>query len=295
MRIAPIDIAHKTFGRKMMGLDGDEVIEFLRDVADQMEEVIRERNSLKEAVREKDLAIMEYRERDQTLKSTIETATKMSEGIRQEAEREARLVMQDAQQKAELIVADARDSLKRIYQEISELKRSRMQFDASLRSLLHAHLAMLDQSHSMVPDPMMTVGRASAANAAAASQNSTNTQTPAPSPMAAAYAAAQQSARTQAAVQAPVSKTAHQGSLAQHDSATNSVANSAVNPYASANQQQAGGYSMSVPPVPIAPSAGPRAGHSVTPAQTQASNSQSATAGHSSIPRMPRPTQTLPK
>lgn len=159
MRIAPIDIAHKTFNRKVMGLDTDEVMEFLRDVADQMEEIIRERNSLKEALREKDFSIAEYRERDETLRSTITTATKMSDQIRQDAEREAKLIVQDAHQKADLIVADARDSLKRIYSEISELKRSRLQFDSSLRSLLHAHLSMLDQSHTMLPDPHMTVGR----------------------------------------------------------------------------------------------------------------------------------------
>jgi cell division initiation protein len=166
MKIAPIDIAHKTFSRKMMGLDPEEVIDFLRDVADQMEEIIRERNSLKEALREKEFAIMEYRERDETLKSTIQTATKMSDQIRLDTEREAKLILHDAQQKAELIVADARDSLKRIYSEISELKRSRMQFDASLRSLLHAHLSMLDQGHSMLPDPQLTTHRPGAHAAA---------------------------------------------------------------------------------------------------------------------------------
>ena len=30
MRIAPIDITHKTFGRKMMGCDPEEVMDFLR-------------------------------------------------------------------------------------------------------------------------------------------------------------------------------------------------------------------------------------------------------------------------
>ncbi len=162
MRIAPIDIAHKTFNRKVMGLDADEVMDFLRDVADQMEEIVRERNALKEALREKELSIAEYRDRDETLKSTITTAAKMSDQIRQDSEREAKLIVQDAHQKADLIVADARDSLKRIYSEISELKRSRLQFDSSLRSLLHAHLAMLDQSHTMIPDPQITVGRPAA-------------------------------------------------------------------------------------------------------------------------------------
>ena len=166
MRITPIDIAHKTFSRKVMGLDGEEVTEFLRDIADQMEEIVRERNSLKEALRDKELAISEYRDRDESLKGTLMTATRMTEQIRQDAEREAQLIVQDAHQKAEIIVADARDSLKRIYQEISELKRSRMQFDASLRSLLHAHLAMLDQAHTMIPDPQITVGRPAAAHPA---------------------------------------------------------------------------------------------------------------------------------
>ncbi len=287
MRIAPIDIAHKTFGRKMMGLDGDEVIEFLRDVADQMEEIIRERNSLKESVREKDLAIIEYRERDQTLKSTIETATKMSEGIRQEAEREARLVMQDAHQKAELIVADARDSLKRIYQEISELKRSRMQFDASLRSLLHAHLAMLDQSHSMVLDPTVTVGRPPAPTASGTNMSSaaTHSQNVGSSP--ASYAPPQQGVRQQAAVQAPVSSKSQHQAPVSHEASANS--------YAPSNQT---GYSMSLPSTPGMPPAGSRVSNSgAATSSSQAPTGGQATQGNAStsMARMPRPTQTLPK
>ncbi len=152
MRIAPIDIAHKNFSKKFMGFDSEEVIEFLREMADQMEELIRERNSLKETLREKELNILEYRERDETLKTTITTATRMAEQIRIDAEREAKLIMHDANQKAEMIVKDARDSLKRIYQEVGEMKRARIQFEANLRSIAQAHLAMLDQSHQIMPD-----------------------------------------------------------------------------------------------------------------------------------------------
>ena len=59
MRIAPIDIAHKNFSKKFMGFDSEEVIEFLREMADQMEELIRDRNSLKETLREKELNILQ--------------------------------------------------------------------------------------------------------------------------------------------------------------------------------------------------------------------------------------------
>lgn len=155
MKIAPIDIAHKTFTRKMMGLDQDEVMTFLRHVADEMEQLVRERNSLREAMREKELSILEYRERDELLKNTITTATKMSEKLQQDAERESRLIISDAKQQAEMIVRDARDSLRRIFQEITDLKKIRLQFENSIRAIVGSHLTMLDQGHKMMPDPMI--------------------------------------------------------------------------------------------------------------------------------------------
>lgn len=153
MKIAPIDIAHKQFTRRMMGLDQDEVLDFLRQIADEMESLIRDRNNLRESLREKELAILEYRERDELLKSTITTATKMSDKIQQDAERESRLILNDARQQGDMIVRDARDSLKKMFQEITDLKRVRMQYENNLRALVQAHLAMIDQGHKIMPDP----------------------------------------------------------------------------------------------------------------------------------------------
>lgn len=153
MKIAPIDIAHKTFERKLMGLDGEAVQQFLKAVADQMEEIIRERNNLKEALREKELSILEYKERDESLKQTIATATRMSERIQVDAEREAQLILTDAHQKAEAMMRDSRDSLKRIYQEMADMKKVRMQFEQNLKTLIKAHLELIDQSHQWLPSP----------------------------------------------------------------------------------------------------------------------------------------------
>lgn len=156
MKIAPIDIAHKTFGRKMMGLDQHEVMDFLKALSQEMESIIREKNQLKESLRERELAITEYRERDNLLKSTITTAQKMSEKIQTDAEREAKLILQDAEQKADAIQREARDSLKRIYQEISELKKVRMQFEHNLRALVQSHLTMMEQAQKVMPNPSLS-------------------------------------------------------------------------------------------------------------------------------------------
>jgi len=155
MRIAPIDIAHKTFHRKMMGFDPDEVMDFMRMVSEELESVIKERNQLKEQLREREMSISEYRERDELLKSTITTATRMSEKMQVDAEREAKLIIHDANQKGEMIVRESRDSLKRIYQEINDLKRVRMQFENNIKAMIQSHLTMLDQAQKIMPNPMI--------------------------------------------------------------------------------------------------------------------------------------------
>lgn len=172
MRITPIDIAHKTFGKKMLGLDAEEVMDFLSLVASQMESLMHERNSLKEALREKDLSLAEYKERDKMLKDTIATASQMSERMRQDSEREAKLIVADAQQKAEMVVRDSRDSLKKMYQEITELKRARMQFEANLKALVQAHLSLLEQGEKYMPSmqlPNLNVSEAAAPRTTAVS------------------------------------------------------------------------------------------------------------------------------
>jgi len=127
-----------------------------------MEEIIRERNALKEALRQKEMSLMDYKERDESLKSTIQTAAKMSDGIRADAEREAKLIVGDAQQKSDMILKDSRDQLKRVYQEIADLKRLRMQFEVNLRTICQSHIQMIDQSHMSVPDPQVNLAQAQA-------------------------------------------------------------------------------------------------------------------------------------
>jgi cell division initiation protein len=151
MKHYPSEIATKTFERKMMGYDPEEVSDFLNVVAAQLDALIQERNSLREALKEKELSLLEYKDRDQVLKATINSASQMAEKMRGDAERESKLIINDAQQKAELITRDAKDSLKKVYTEIAEIKRARMQFEANLKAMVQAHLSLLDQGQQFMP------------------------------------------------------------------------------------------------------------------------------------------------
>lgn len=151
MKHYPKEIANKTFEKKMMGYDPDEVSDYLNVVGAQMEALMQERNSLRDALKEKELSLLEYKDRDQVLKAAITTASQMTEKMRLDAERESKLILSDAQQKAEMITRDAKDSLRKSYQDIAELKKIKMQFEANLKAMTQAHLSLLEQSDSFMP------------------------------------------------------------------------------------------------------------------------------------------------
>lgn len=151
MKHYPAEVANKSFERKMMGYDPDEVADYLTVIAAQMDALLQERNALREALKEKELSLLEYKERDQVLKTTITSASQMAEKMRADAEREAKLIINDANQKAELITRDAKDSLKKVFSEIGNLKRTRMQFEANLKAMVQAHLSLLEQGEHFMP------------------------------------------------------------------------------------------------------------------------------------------------
>jgi cell division initiation protein len=151
MKITPQEIVCKTFPKKMLGVDETAVMSFLQEVSVGFENLIRENNILKETLKEKMTLIAENNLKSNSLQSTIQSASTMADKYRTDAERESRFIIADAQQKAEMIVRDAKDSLKKLYNDIAELKKARLQFEANMRALTQAHLSLLDQSQTYLP------------------------------------------------------------------------------------------------------------------------------------------------
>jgi len=145
MKITPMEIHQKRLSKKLMGYDPKEVDAFLAEIAAHLEQIISERNSLREAAREKELRLIEHKEREQALQNTIQTAALMAEKMREDAQREAKLILNDATQKSEAITRDAKDNLRKMYSEISDIKRIRLQFESSFKALMNAHLSLIDE------------------------------------------------------------------------------------------------------------------------------------------------------
>lgn len=155
MKYYPKEIAVKTFDRKMMGYDPEQVEDYLVALAAQMEALLQDNTYLKSTLKDKELDLIQYKQRDQLLQDTMTQATQANEKIKSEADRQAQIIIKEADQKAEMITHDAKESLRKIYSEITELKKIKMQFEANLKAMAQAHLSLLDQTETFMPKMRM--------------------------------------------------------------------------------------------------------------------------------------------
>ncbi|MBP1727970.1 MAG: putative cell division protein DivIVA [Deltaproteobacteria bacterium] len=144
MNITPLDIQQQQFKGKMLGgLDPHDVDAFLQMVAAEMESLIRENTELKEQARKVALHLEELSQREVTLRDTMLAAQKVTEEMKANAQKEAKLVVSEAELRGERIVAEAENRLLQLNSQIHEVRRLKLQLETNLKSVLEAHLKML--------------------------------------------------------------------------------------------------------------------------------------------------------
>lgn len=144
MKITPIDIQQQQFKGKMFnGLDPDDVDAFLQTVAGEMENLVRENNELKEMQARHNREMAEISEKEKDLREAMLSAQRVIEEMKNNAQKEAALIVGEAELKAERIVADSERQLGDLKASIEDIRRQKVQFEISLRSLLESHSRML--------------------------------------------------------------------------------------------------------------------------------------------------------
>lgn len=123
MTIAPNDILEKEFKTKLLGVDPDEVSAFLEEVAEELTQVIKERNALKAQLAQTTAKLEEYRAKEEDFKAVLTAAQKLSDELRKQAEKEAELLLEKARLEASRILNDAEKKTERTAEENMRLMR----------------------------------------------------------------------------------------------------------------------------------------------------------------------------
>lgn len=144
MKITPLDIQQQQFKGKMLGgLDPNDVDSFLQLVSQEMESLIRENEELKEQTRKAALQVEDMAQREANLRETMLAAQKISEEMKNNAQKEANLLISEAELKGERILATAEQKLTQLNNSIHDIRRQKLQFETALKALLETHMKML--------------------------------------------------------------------------------------------------------------------------------------------------------
>lgn len=139
-----MEVQQQQFKTKMFGgLDEGEVDSFLQLVASELEDLNRENTTLREELATIRRELDEHRERETSLREAMLAAQKVIEEMKENSRKEASLIISEAELKAEQIVAEAEKKLLQLNTQIQDLKREKLKFETSFKSLLETHYKLL--------------------------------------------------------------------------------------------------------------------------------------------------------
>lgn len=149
--LTPVDIRHREFARAMRGYDIASVEDFKRQVADELERLVRLNQDLEAKAKGFHEQLRAFRERDKALNDALVSAQQLRSEIREQAERESQLILREARADGERIVDAARAEIERLQREIEQLERARRSYLSHLRTIVERQLAEIEAASSEPP------------------------------------------------------------------------------------------------------------------------------------------------
>ena len=145
MPLTPLDIHNKEFSRRLRGYDEDEVNEFLDQVIKDYEALIRENKELQNQVLALQEKLNHFANLEETLSKTIIIAQEAADEVKNNAKKEAQLVIKEAEKNADRIINEALAKSRKIALEVEEMKKQAAIYRTRFRTLVEAQLELLSQ------------------------------------------------------------------------------------------------------------------------------------------------------
>jgi cell division initiation protein len=136
MRITPLDIQQMVFKVSFRGYDKEEVNRFLEELAQTVEALNRDHAVQREKIIFLEQQLAELKRTEATLSNTLLSAQSLAEDVKQNAHREADLVIKEAELKAGELIRQARVELTDTQRDLSSLQKQRLVMIERLRASL---------------------------------------------------------------------------------------------------------------------------------------------------------------
>ena len=142
--LTPLDIRRYDFGAKSFrGYDEKKVEDFRNQVAEELERLTRLNQELDSKARGFHEQLRAFRDRDKALNEALVSAQQLRSEIREQAEREAQLILREARAEGERQLDAIRNDTRQLEADIVGLEKSRRAFIGQLRQIAERQLAEL--------------------------------------------------------------------------------------------------------------------------------------------------------
>ena len=148
--LTPLDVRRYEFGKRLNGYDPERVNQFRDQVAEELERLSRLNQDLDAKARGFHEQLRAFRERDKAINDALVSAQQFRNEIREQAEKEAHLIVREARADAERVVEELRTEIRRLQDQLVQLDQSRRAYLAQLRITAERQLSEIqaaEQAH----------------------------------------------------------------------------------------------------------------------------------------------------
>ena len=136
LTVSPLDMRQAKFGSGMRGFDREEVTTFLAEAAEGYEQALRENERLRQEIVRLEASLNQFRELEGSLKTTLMSAQKVADDMRENAQKDAQRIVREAEGRAELLVQKAQARQDDIEREIDGLRLKRREVETNLEACI---------------------------------------------------------------------------------------------------------------------------------------------------------------
>ena len=136
LKVTPLDVRQSRFKTAMRGFDKAEVTTLLEAVADDYENALRENERLRQDLARLEASLAQHRELEGSLKSTLISAQKVADDLRDTAQAESARIVREAEGRADLLLQKAQARLEDVQREIDGLKMKRREAETSIEAVV---------------------------------------------------------------------------------------------------------------------------------------------------------------
>lgn len=146
--LTPVDVRRYEFGTTFRGYDTARVNQFREQVADEIERLGRANQELDAKARGFHEQLRAFRERDKALNEALISAQQMREDTKEQATREADVIVREARLEAERLIEAARVGVRKLEREADALERLRRSYLVQMKKMAEIQLAELEAAEN---------------------------------------------------------------------------------------------------------------------------------------------------